>query len=342
MPLTEKENFMKVLRGEEPDWVPRYTFGLPDAHASRPLQSAAIMSSAVPSTIINKGKGRVDVFGVEYVATEETGWQQLPVPGKFILEDVRYWRNVVRLPDLSGVDWDYLCKKDMERIKVDTKITALSYGVGGGLFMPLMNLMGFTNGLMAMYEEPEAVKEMFDYITNWYLTVLNNTFDRYVFDFFTVGDDTATAQNPFISPETYRELIKPFMIKLTKKAVDRGMPIMMHNCGRCEDSIPDWIDFGVNSWNPAQVMNDLDGIKKKYGNKMVIVGAWDSSGPAGHPGAPEDLVRQAVRDCIDRFAKGGGYMFLGSTYGPPGDQELENRRRWMTSEYETYREKPYR
>jgi hypothetical protein len=79
---------------------------------------------------------------------------------------------------------------------------------------------------------------------------------------------------------------------------------MMHCCGRCEDFIEDWMSFGVSSWNPAQVMNDLAGIKKKYGNKMALIGCWDSSGPASWSGSSEDLVRQAVRDCIDRYAPG--------------------------------------
>jgi hypothetical protein len=75
---------------------------------------------------------------------------------------------------------------------------------------------------------------------------------------------------------------------------------------------------------------------------MVLMGCWDSSGPAGYPGAPEELVRQAVRDTIDRYAADGGFIFVDGAYGPPGDVELENRRRWMTSEYEAYREHPYK
>jgi hypothetical protein len=117
---------------------------------------------------------------------------------------------------------------------------------------------------------------------------------------------------------------------------------MMHNCGRCEDFIDDWMDYGVGSWNPAQVTNDLDAIKKKYGNKMVLIGCWDSQGPAGWPGASEALVRQTVRDTIDRHAAGGGFMFWGSIYGAKDDPEPENRKRWMTEEYEAYRAHPYK
>jgi hypothetical protein len=89
-------------------------------------------------------------------------------------------------------------------------------------------------------------------------------------------------------------------------------------------------------WNPAQVMNDLVGIKKTYGNKLVLCGCWDSSGPAGWPGASEELVRSEVRKCIDTFAPGGGFMFWGSVYGPKGDEEVARRSGWITDEYNKY------
>jgi len=75
---------------------------------------------------------------------------------------------------------------------------------------------------------------------------------------------------------------------------------------------------------------------------MVLIGCWDSSGPAGWPGAPEDVVRQTVRDTINRYGPGGGFIFWGSTYGPVGDQATENKKRWMTEEYEAHRADPYK
>jgi hypothetical protein len=342
MPLNEKENFMMCIRGETPEWVPRFTFG-PDPFATKPLQCAGVMSSAIPMNFTGERRFK-DVFGVEYTATEDTGWQFLPVPGEFILDDIRNWRDVVKLPDLSGIDWEQLCKSDVEKLTFNPAEVAVSYGgVGaGGFFMPLMNMMGFTNGLIAMYEEPELVHELFDYLADWYSIGIKNTIDRFPVDIFSVGDDTAAQMNPFISPKTYRELVKPYVTRISQYAMDRGLPVMMHDCGRCEDSIDDWRDFGVKAWNPAQVYNDLDGIKKKYGNSLVLMGCWDSQGEAGFPNAPEDVVRQAVRDCIDRYAPGGGFMFLGSVYGPVDDVNVDNKRRWMTEEYESYREHPYK
>ena len=83
-------------------------------------------------------------------------------------------------------------------------------------------------------------------------------------------------------------------------------------------------------------MNDLVGIKKKYGNRLVLEGCWDSSGPAGWPGTPEKVVRAEVRKCIDTFAPGGGFVFWASTYGAPDDEEIKNKARWIAEEYDSY------
>lgn len=341
--LSEKENFMKVINGEVPEWVPRYTMG-PDPFAKKPPACTMMMSSLIPF-VPTQNHGFIDMFGVEFVATEETGWMALPKPNEFILDDIRHWRDVVKLPDLTDVDWDAQCKKDIEAMPINPDDVAVIYGgvsMMSGYFMPLMNLMGFTNGLITMYEEPELVKEFFEYLTEWYCYGIERTIDRYPVDIFTVADDTATATNPFISVEMNRELIKPYVARTAQYANDRGIPVMMHDCGRCEDFIEDWRDFSVTSWNPAQIVNDLDGIKAKYGNSLVLIGCWDSSGPAGWPDASEELVRQAVRDTIDRYGTGGGFMFWGSVYGPEGDAATDNKRRWMTEEYEAYRETPYK
>jgi hypothetical protein len=72
---------------------------------------------------------------VEFVATEETGGQALPKPGDFILKDVRKWRDVIKTPDLSGVNWEEVVKKDIENLKIDRNETAFILNAGGGGFM---------------------------------------------------------------------------------------------------------------------------------------------------------------------------------------------------------------
>ena len=329
--ITGKENFMMFVRGEQPAWIPRYT-AFPDQYTK---YAPAML--AVPLGFMYERRtpeGGFDIWGVEFVTTADTGGMALPVPNKFMLDDITKWRDVVKAPDISDIDWEVMAKKDMEHIN-RSETTVLQY-IHVGYFQQLMAFMGFSEGLCAMHEEPDEVKALFDYMCRFYTEVTMKCLEYYKPDIVELTDDTATAQNPFISAEMYRELIKPYHKAQMKPAVDAGFPVFMHNCGRCEDFIDDWIDCGVIAWNPAQVMNDLDGIKKKYGNKLGLCGCWDSSGPVAWSNATEETIRQAVRDTIDRFAPGGGFCFLGSAYGPIGDKGTEDRKRWITDEYESY------
>jgi phosphoribosylaminoimidazole carboxylase (NCAIR synthetase) len=58
--------------------------------------------------------GRIDIWGVEFTPTDSTGGMALPVPGNFILKDITKWRDVVKAPDVSNVDWEMVAKKAVE------------------------------------------------------------------------------------------------------------------------------------------------------------------------------------------------------------------------------------
>ncbi len=331
--MTEKQNYMMLLSGQQPEWVPRFTFG-PD-----PLGKTAAICSTAPSFliphIVQPGPAK-DIWGVMHVPVPEAAGAKIPEPSNFILKDIRQWRDVIKAPDISDIDWEAMAKKDLENLKINREETALSFGMHVGYFQNLMGFMGFSEGLCAMYEEPDEVKELFQYMADFFVAVVKKFIEYYKPDFVELTDDTATALNPFVSLDMFRDMIKPYHYQQNKPAIDAGIPIVHHNCGRCEDQIDDWLDIGIVAWNPAQVMNDLDGIKKKYGNKLGLIGCWDSSGPAGWDNATEELVKAEVRKTIDRFAPGGGFCFWGSAYGPVGDVATENRKRWLTEAYDEY------
>ena len=331
--LTEKENYLRVVHGEMPEWVPRAMFPSP-GHAPA---TAMAMVSAIPGIVPMGGPMAPphfhDIWGVEYETSKQTSYMAMPVPGHDILKDIRRWRDVIKVPDISDIDWEASAKKDLAM--VDRSQSVLIGGFSG-YFLPLMNFMGFSEGLAAMVEEPEEVRALFSYMHDFYEAVNKNILKYYQPDMFSLADDVATANNLFISIPTYRHLVKPFAAADAQLFREAGLPIAMHCCGRCEDLIEDWREMGVCLWQPAQVMNDLVGIKAKYGRSLALEGCFDSSGPANYPNAPEEVVRQAVRDCIDTFAPNGGFIFWASTYGDPDDPDTANKARWITEEYDSY------
>jgi len=109
----------------------------------------------------------------------------------------------------------------------------------------------------------------------------------------------------------------------------------MHCCGVCEIFMDDWDDMGVTAWEPAQAGNDFLGIKKKYNNKLAIMGGWDSTGPVSL-NTTDDELRQALREHVDMLAPGGGFAYLAHIESA-GDQAATDRRNKICEEiYETY------
>ncbi|MCL2137116.1 MAG: veratrol--corrinoid protein metyltransferase [Coriobacteriia bacterium] len=333
MALTEKENYMRVVNGEMPEWVPRMGFKSPD----HPMAVGFAGPMGFGGEQIKDADGNVigfkDSWGVEYVSTKETSNAALPVPNQFILDDITKWRDVIKAPEIPDIDYAEKARKDYEML--DRTQTAVGSG-SSGYFLNLVNYMGFTEGLCAMVEEPDEVMALFEYLHEYYTKINVLVRDHYRPDVFNLGDDVAAAGGLFVSPETYRKLIKPFAQADAKPFVDAGIPAGMHCCGKCDEIVPDWVEMGVRIWNPAQIMNNLLEHKETYKGVLALAGCFDSHGPANWPHAPEELVRQAVRDTIDTYAPGGGFVFYGSSYGDLDDPDTENKARWITEEYDTY------
>lgn len=330
--LSPKENYLRLTRGEMPEYIPIYTMGFPGYQGETACK--LIGPSLFDETHITPApEGRQDIWGVRYIANEETNFACIPEPNNFILEDITKWHQVIKKPKLpERIDWETLAKKDCERAGLDRSVSAAMATVGLMPFQQMIAFMGFTNGLMAIYEEPECFEELLQFMVDVYEPIVQATVDYYAPDILYLLDDTASASSLFISPETYRTILMPVYRRLLKPATDRGIPIQFHNCGKCEAFIDDMLELGVRIWDPAQKMNDLDAIKSKYGRRLALCGGFQWTPPSSWPQVDEATVRQAVRDNIDHFAPNGGYAFFGAALGRYGDKAIPMVNQWIADE----------
>ena len=316
--LTPKENFLKCMRGEIPDWVPTLSMGM-----KRGVEEPSDV--VLEPSIINEHRirgGGFDLWGVEYVSTESAGNALMPKTCDFILSDIRKWREVIKAPVLTGVDWEKMCKNDCKRLGLDRSKSAVIMVMHIGYFQTLMSFMGFSNGLCAMYEEPEEVKALLEYLCDFYCQVAARYIEYAEPDVFGNADDTAAWANPFISVEMYREFLIPLYDRQFKFARDRGLPISMHNCGKSACFFDDLVRIGVTEWNPAQTCNDLISVKKKYGNRLVITGGWDARDHLLNDGVTYEEIYDSIKRQMDLLAPGGGYCFCGGFMGAVGDKNV--------------------
>jgi hypothetical protein len=314
--LTEKQNYLMMLSGEQPEWVPQYNFG-PAPGATKPVATHMFEPPVISQHRLNGGGP--DIWGVNYIPTYETGNALIPEPNNFILKDITKWRDVIKAPSLEGIDWEGMVKKHVEQSGIDRTQTAMALNLHMGYFQTLMSFMGFSEGLMAMYEEPEEVKALLTYLCDFYMEVTDRCIDLYKPDVLTFMDDTAAWANPFISPEMYEEFLIPCHDRYAKRGRDRGLKMSMHNCGKCEGILDLLVGIGINLWEPAQTCNDLKAVKARYGNKLCIAGGWDARDNLLSPDVTEEEIRASVDASFDMLAPGGGFAWFGSFLGPVDD-----------------------
>ena len=328
--LTEKENYLRVMNGEIPEYVPRslwMTCGVRPSGLSR-----------MPDPGVMEFK---DIFfGIPMVMEPNSG--PIPKPNDFILDDVRKWRDVIKRPKIMDeIDWESMAKKDLE--DRDPELLKVGGGsVGNGYFMMLTYFMGFTNALIACIEEPDEVKELLNFILELNLELGKEYLHWYKPDVYVMGDDIAHERAPFVSEEVFLDIFEPMWRANTALYKEAGLPAEHHNCGHFQPFVKHIVDMGFNAWNPAQPkFNDLPSIKREYGRKLVICGGFESNGMVSWSQTTEEEIRAYVREVMDELAPGGGYAFGGAVLGNQENPTAKERNAWISDEYEKHKYKYY-
>ena len=305
--LTQRENILRVYAGDVPEWVPI------NEHANQSCFGPSYMTQWYKEGNKKKGDIVYDHFGVMHeIADPRIG--PMPVANVLKVPDITKWRDdfpVEKWPKLDDIDWDTYAAKDTAAWDRKNKYQKVSFGGcgSGSTYMWGATLMGHEGAMVNMLAEPEAWDDLLDELTTWQENLVKKLAFYYRPDSIIMCDDCAFNKGTFMSPETYRARVKPFHARIVKAILEVGCVPEIHCCGRAEAIVDDFVEIGIRSWNPAQFFNNLEGVKERNGNRLILDGGWDSNGPAGLNGATEEVVRAAVRKSMDRCAPGGGYVF---------------------------------
>jgi hypothetical protein len=143
---------------------------------------------------------------------------------------------------------------------------------------------------------------------------------------FVSGTDFGTQTGQFCSVETYRELYKPFQ-KAVNDQIHRltKWKTFIHSCGAVRPFIPEFIEAGFDVLNPVQCSAkgmDPRELKREFGQDLVFWGGGVDTQKTLPFGTPEEVYRE-VRERIEIFGEGGGYVF-NSTHNVQSNVPTEN------------------
>lgn len=284
-PIAWRENVLSMFRDKRPYWMP-----LPS--------DQTMMVPDIYNFALGRGWGSsiTDAFGLQWEWVDSAGGSIVRPGTGVLLEDVRDWKEKVKIPDIDQWDWEGAAKAN----KIDRRIFTVVSFINGFWFERLVSFMEFAPAAMALLDEDQlpAIHELFEAMTELAIRLVDK-FCAYfpALDGFNIHDDWGSQRAPFFSQKLADELFLPYMKKLCDHIHTKGRYATLHSCGHGEDRIETFIAAGFDGWDP-QPMNDTRGLWEKYGDKIVISVIPEPFNPAT---TSEEEQRRLAREFAKRF-----------------------------------------
>jgi hypothetical protein len=126
-------------------------------------------------------------------------------------------------------------------------------------------------------------------------------------DGMVIWGDVAYRKDLFFSPAYWRRVFKPVVKAIVDECHAHGLPVIYHGCGNVQRIFADFIELGVDAYNPLEAKAGLDviALRRQYGHAIAFCGNMDVMTWA--ESAPEALKSIVLTKL--NAAKGGGYIF---------------------------------
>ena len=290
--LTIKQNVQEVMKGGNPDrFVKQYEFldiilELPsDAPAGGPGQEWRTAWG-----VLNRWpEGQIGAFPVH---DNEN----------IVIKDITKWKDYVKAPRVEFSDEEWAPAVEHAN-KIDRNQQYVATIIAPGVFEMTHHLMRMENALMNYYEEPEAMQELIEYITDYEIRWAKEIIDHIHPDAIFHHDDWGSQISSFLSPAMFEEFIVPAYKKIYGFYKENGVELIVHhNDAYSANLVPFMIEMGIDIWQGAMSTNNIPELIEKYGDKITFMGDIDS-GVVDFPDWTVENIEKHVRISCERCGK---------------------------------------
>ncbi len=187
----------------------------------------------------------------------------------------------------------------------------------------LWRIIGTENVMMWLGLYPEELGRFIDRLSDFLVDFTRAQIDAAggLLDGMVIFGDVAYSRTMLFSPEMWRTFFRPCLERLVSLCHSRDLPVVYHGCGNVSQIFEDYIEVGVDIYNPLEVKAGLDvvDLRRKYGHRIGFCGNMDIQ-------LWVEGSREQIKDAVLRklnAAKGGGFIFA-SDHSVPSNLPPEN------------------
>lgn len=173
----------------------------------------------------------------------------------------------------------------------------------------LWRIIGSENTLLWSLMYPDEMGAFIARINNFMLEITKAQIKAAngLLDGMVIWGDVAYTYDLLFSPEFWREHFKPGIKAMVDVCHEAGIPVIYHGCGNVKRIFEDFIEIGVDAYNPLEAKAGLDVVelRNQYGHRMGFCGNMNVMEWAG---CTQDQLKDIVLRKLNA-AKGGGFIF---------------------------------
>ncbi len=265
-----------------------------------------------------RGRGRtnVDRWGVTIMWPEDApGPMPHITPETKACPDITRWREYVHAPDLEAnctSGWED-CAEAARKAAGASRIIAGFMGTG--IFEQCHYLMGFEDTLTNLYEHPEQMHQLIDYITDYRIRFVKLLIDGLAPDMIFSHDDWGAKDSLFMKPEMWREFFKEPYRRFYGYIRSRGVIALHHADSYLAPIVEDMAEIGIQVWQGVLPDNDIPALQQRLKGRMTLMGGIGAA--IDRQDASEEEIRSYVSSALKAYCP-GGHFIPSITYGLAG------------------------
>ena len=297
--LTKKQNLRETIHGGNPD---RLVNQFEYVSLFFDPATMAAMGTPVRGGAWNNGWG-VRIEFPEHVP----GMFPNTSPEYVVIKDIENWQKYVHAPKTEFTDEEWA--PFLAPLKdIDRNVVFVAPFVAPGIFEKLHYLMGMEDCMMAMYEEPEAMHDLVDFIVeaevDYAKTIMTKVPE---INALLHHDDWGSAKNSFLSPDMFDEFIVPGYKKIYSTWKELGCQLIVHhNDSYTANLVPEMIEMGIDIWQGCFPQNNLPELCKQYAGQITFMGEIESR-LIDLPDVTDEQIKAEV-DRACRKCKGNNFI----------------------------------
>ncbi len=332
--MTEKENYIRAARFENPEWVPvrfsinnacyftydqNFLFDEMEKHKKLFPEFVRPKEKYVPvlTDIYKKGTHYYDGFGCRWETSMdgilgtvvEHPLADLSELGDYVFPDFEHHDG------LNPIDWAKE-RARIEKERAEGKLTRARLR-HGHTFLQMCDIRGYNNFLFDMMDEEEYLRPFLEKLTAFNLEIIKKYMDIKV-DVFQIPEDLGMQVGPMLSVDNFNEYILPSYRKYIEEVRKGGALVHMHSDGDIRQLVDGIITDGVDIINLQDLVNGIDWIEQNIKGRVAIELDIDRQNIVtfGTPSQVDELIKKEIKQ-LD--SKEGGLMMIYGLY--PGVPE---------------------